>query len=121
MSYNWSVLSRQWQDAINTVLGLWLVVSPWALGYAMETTPTWNAWVLGVVIAVTGIAALVAFHRWEEWLNVVFGAWLIVSPWLLGFAGLTDALWNQIVVGLVVAALAVWRATMPSDRAIAHA
>lgn len=119
MSNGWNVLSRQWQDAVNTVLGVWLVVSPWVLGYATATTPAWNAWVLGVVIAVTGIAALTAFHRWEEWVNAVLGAWLVVSPWLLGFTGLTAALWNQIVVGIVVAGLAIWRAMAIDGRTIA--
>jgi hypothetical protein len=103
-----STLSRQWQDAVNVVLGLWLIVSPWVLGYAMQTTPAWNAYVLGVIIAVAAIAALVAFHAWEEWVNVVLGIWLVVSPWILGFTTLTAALWNQVVVGIVVGALALW-------------
>jgi hypothetical protein len=112
----WSTLSRQWQDAVNVVLGLWLIVSPWVLGYAMETTPAWNAYVLGVIIAVAAIAALVAFHAWEEWVSVVLGVWLVVSPWILGFAASATALWNQIVVGVIVAALAFWSAMATHER-----
>lgn len=112
----WNTLSRQWQDAINVVLGLWLVVSPWALGYATQTAPAWNAYVLGVIIAVAAIAALVAFHTWEEWVSVVLGAWLVVSPWILGFTSLTAAFWNQIVVGLVVGVLALWSALTTHGR-----
>jgi hypothetical protein len=34
---------------------------------------------------VLSIAALAAFAVWEEWLNLVAGLWLVVSPWILGF------------------------------------
>jgi hypothetical protein len=114
----WSTLSRQWQDTVNVVLGLWLIVSPWVLGYAVQTTPAWNAYVLGVVIAVAAVAALVSFHAWEEWVNVALGAWLVVSPWILGFAASTTALWNQIVVGIIVGGLALWSAMATHDRPV---
>jgi hypothetical protein len=110
MSRFWKTLAAQWQDGVNFLLGVWLVVAPWLLGYAMETWPAWNAHIVGVVIAVAAISALVAFQRWEEWVNVVLGAWLVVSPWLLGFSALQAATWNQVIVGVVVAALAAWLA-----------
>jgi hypothetical protein len=113
-----SILSRQWQDAVNVVLGLWLIVSPWVLGYAMLTTPAWNAYVVGVVIAVAAVAALLAFHTWEEWVSVALGAWLVVSPWILGFVATTTALWNQIVVGVIVGGLALWSAVATRDRPV---
>ncbi len=103
-------LTAQWKDAVNFILGIWLIVSPWALGFATDRAPTWNAWVVGVVIAVAAIAALVAFNKWEEWVEVALGAWLIVSPYLLGFSGLMHATVNQVVVGIIVAGLAIWSA-----------
>ena len=118
MSKLWSTLSRQWQDALNALLGLWLIVSPWALGFVSETAPAWNAWVPGVIIAVAAIAALVAFHAWEEWVTAALGAWLVVSPWILGFVALTIAFWNTVLVGVVVAALALWGAMTAEDRAV---
>lgn len=107
-------LTGQWKDAVNLVLGLWLIVSPWALGFVADRTPAWNAWVVGVIIAVAALAALVAFHKWEEWVEAALGLWLIVSPYLLGFvATQMHATWNQIIVGIVVAALAIWAAVGP--------
>ncbi len=103
-------IARQWQDAVNALLGLWLVVSPWLLGYAGETAAAWNAWIPGVIVAVAAIAALTAFHEWEEWVNALLGLWLVISPWLLGYAAVTAAVWNHVVVGLVTLALAVWSA-----------
>lgn len=101
-------LARQWRDIVNLVLGVWIVISPWTLGFAAEQTAAWNAYIVGVIIAVAALAALVNFHKWEEWVNVVLAAWLIVSPWALGTAALSALVWNQVIVGLVIGALAIW-------------
>lgn len=101
-------LSRHWQDAINTLLGLWLVVSPWLFGYAGETAAAWNAWIPGVIIAVAAIAAFTSFQEWEEWVNGLLGLWLVISPWLVGYTAVTAAMWNHVIVGIVTAVLAFW-------------
>jgi SPW repeat-containing protein len=103
-------LTTHWRDVANLVLGLWLLISPWALSYATETIPTGNAFIVGVIIAVAAAAALVAFHKWEEWANVVLAAWLIVSPFALDYASHATILWNQLVVGVLVGILALWTA-----------
>jgi hypothetical protein len=102
--------TTHWRDVVNLILGLWLVISPWALAYMMETIPMWNAIIVGVIIAVAAIAALVAFHKWEEWANVALAVWLIVSPFALGYASHTTVLWNQLIVGALVGILALWTA-----------
>jgi hypothetical protein len=66
-------LKDQWKDAGNLVLGIWLVASPWALSYAGETAPAWNAHSVGVIIAVAALAALLAFQQWEEWVQHCVG------------------------------------------------
>ena len=61
-------------------------------------------------------AALVAFHKWEEWVNVVLAVWLIASPFALEFASHTTVLWNHIIVGVLVGILALWTAlTTPEE------
>jgi hypothetical protein len=99
----------QFQDWINLVLAVVLFVSPWAFGFAGETGAAWNAWICGIVIAVLAVLALVKFAEWEEWIAAALGVWLIISPWVLGFAAMATALWTHIVLGVVIAALAVWR------------
>jgi SPW repeat len=96
------------QDWINLVLAVCLLLSPWAIGFASETTPAWNAWIVAVVLGALAIATLSAFAEWEEWANLVFGLWLIVSPWLLEFAADVNAMWTHVVVGVLVAAVSVW-------------
>jgi len=40
---------------INFVLGLWLIIAPFALRYNMVATATWNNVIVGVVVAVLSI------------------------------------------------------------------
>lgn len=103
-----SMSIKHWQDPVNLILGLWLVVSPWALKFQAETNPTWNAVILGIVIAAVALIALFRVMAWEEWVNLVLGIWLVISPWMVGFSGLVTAMWNAVIVGAVVAVLALW-------------
>src|SRR5437879_11875377 len=75
-------LSRQWQDTANFMLGIWLIISPRVLQYTDAQNPTWNAYAVGVIIAVAAAAASMAFHQWEEWVHVLLGTWPIVRAWM---------------------------------------
>jgi len=90
-------------DIANLILGLFLLLSPWIVGYS--GSPEQNALISGVIIAGLSVAALAAFAQWEEWLNLLLGLWVLVSPWVLGFQG-TAAAMVHIVIGILVAALA---------------
>ncbi|HEX7054981.1 MAG TPA: SPW repeat protein [Burkholderiales bacterium] len=107
---------KHWQDPVSLVAGLWMIVSPWVLAYQAEPRPLWNAVVLGVLIALAAVSALLEASAWQEWANVVLGAWLIVSPWVLGFAGLQAAMLNAVIVGALVVVLAIW--ALGTDRDI---
>lgn len=98
---------RRWQDWANLVLGLWLILSPWLLGYSATSAALWNALIVGVVVGLMALLHLQNGPMWEEWVNVVLGVWLILSPWLLGFSAQGNATWNAVVVGLLVGALAL--------------
>jgi hypothetical protein len=107
--------SNKWQDWINLILAIWLFISPWVLSFAPGSTgpvsepAAWTAWVLGVVIGVFSIAALVRAQPWEEWINLIAGALLFISPWVLTYyAASQAALWNALVIGAVTFILAIW-------------
>jgi SPW repeat len=105
-------IRTDWQDTASVVLGLWLIVSPWILGYATELRPMANVVIVGAIIALIAAVALYAFRRWEEWINIALAVWLVASPWILGFGNRQTAVANQIIVGLLVAILAFWAATV---------
>jgi hypothetical protein len=95
-------------DWLNLALAVILFVSPWVLGFTAETAAAWTAWATGIVIAILAVAAIVQFAEWEEWASVVLGVWLVVSPWVVGFTHNVVAQWTHIVLGLLIAAVAVW-------------
>ena len=93
-------------DIVNLTLGMILFFSPWLFGLSAGAQCQ-TASIVGIFIAVLSIAALAAFAVWEEWLNLIAGLWLIVSPWLLGFQD-SDAMTVDVAVGGTVAALAAF-------------
>ena len=104
-----SVLMKEhWQDGISVLVGVWLVISPWVLGYYGINAAMLNSVVLGVIITVAASAALLKFHEWEEWVSMVMCGWLIISPWLFDYAVMAAAAWNHVIVGLLVGALSGW-------------
>jgi hypothetical protein len=111
---NWS--SVRFCDIVNLTLGGVLFFSPWLFG--LPTGAQWQtASIVGIIIAVLSIAALAAFAVWEEWVNLVAGLVLIVSPWLLGFQD-SQAMTIDVAIGVVVATLAAveaWLCRLPHD------
>lgn len=107
---------KHWQDPINLVAGLWMIASPWVLAYQTQSQPMWNAVVLGALVAVVALSALFKASAWQQWVNAVLGAWLVISPWAIGFSTLQAAMLNAVIVGVVVAGLAVW--ALGTDRDI---
>jgi hypothetical protein len=86
-----------------------LIVSPWLFALARPTART-DAWLSGVIIALLSLAALFLFAEWEEWIVLICGAWVVASPWLLGFPH-TVAMRIDVGIGIVVmylAALELW-------------
>ena len=64
--------------------------------------------IVAIIIAVISIAALARAQRWEEWINLLAGIWLFISPWLLKYSGTRNALWDAVIIGAVVVILAAW-------------
>ncbi|HUI97839.1 MAG TPA: SPW repeat protein [Xanthobacteraceae bacterium] len=98
---------KQWEDWASWMLGLWLLLSPWALFFDQERLALENALAVGALIIVAEIVELSVFRDWEEWINVVLGTWLAISPWALGIAS-GAARWDFVIVGALVVALALY-------------
>lgn len=96
-------------DCYEVAFGLFLFVSPWLFAYVSEMVRI-EVWAAGAVIVAISIAAIVAFSDWEEWVNLVLGVWLVISPWVLGFVH-TRAMHVSTLIGAMVvfiAALELW-------------
>jgi hypothetical protein len=102
--------TEHWEDVVNAFLGAVLFLMPWLFELG-STAAAWNAGIVGAVIVALSIAAIVRFAQWEEWINLILGLWVVVSPWILGFAAMAAAMWGHVVIGaaiLVLAALELW-------------
>lgn len=119
MEMSWSS-RKHIQDWVSLVCAALLFVSPWALRFAGDMMAARTAWVSAVVIAVLAIAAIVRFAEWEEWVTLLIGLWLIMAPWVVGFAVLTAAMATFVVLGIVVALSSIselWAIRHPSAAA----
>jgi SPW repeat-containing protein len=45
-----------------------------------------------------------------SWTNFALGTWLIVAPFVLLYRGIQAALWDDLTVGLIIAAYSLWQA-----------
>ena len=96
----------------NFVLGIWLIVAPFVLLYRGIQAALGEDVVVGFLIAVfslwQAIAAQTAQSRAANWIVGALGLWAIVSLYVLHFTAITKALVNNVIVGAVVAILAIW-------------
>lgn len=117
-----TTLERRFHDAVSVVLAILLVVSPWVLSFANAPTAARNAWIAGVLVVLVAAAALVSSETWPEWINAVLGIWILIAPWVLGFAALREALATHVALGVLIAAFSawgIWSAHRPRTRATA--
>ncbi|HEX5491953.1 MAG TPA: SPW repeat protein [Candidatus Udaeobacter sp.] len=48
-----------------------------------------------------------------SWINIVLGIWVIISPFIVQFTQFPAAMWNNVIVGIVIAVLAIIRTSVP--------
>lgn len=103
-----------WQSWVNTILGIWLILSPFLLGFSDVASATWNNIIIGILLAVVAgwVASSRVISSAPKWFNFILGLWLIFSPFILGFSGFAVPFWNNIIIGIAVAVLAAWAASM---------
>lgn len=99
---------KHWQDPVNALLGAWLIVSPWALGFQGVMVAVTSTMAIGALLIASSLGAMSVPQAWEEGLDAVLGAALMASPMLLGYDAVGPALANALAVGGLVIALALW-------------
>ena len=125
--------TAQFASGFNVLAGIWLIIAPWVLGYAVLQGAVWNDVIIGIAVFVLACVRVFAAARFASisWINFVLGAWLIIAPFVIsygvgggdvgagaagnagavsaGAAGSANAgvaMWNDIIVGIIVIALA---------------
>jgi hypothetical protein len=60
-------------------------------------------------VAVFSIAALNGARPWEEWINLIAGILLFISPLVFSYYMVTIVgMWNALIVGALVFILSIW-------------
>jgi hypothetical protein len=115
-------LLRRWRsesvlDLYNLLLAAVLFGAPWFFAHASRTADL-DLRLSAAAIIILSLAAMIAFSAWEEWINAALGLWLVVSPWILGFAH-TSAMHFSIGIGVAItflAALDLWLRREAAER-----
>lgn len=101
----WGV-TLPWNLLATVGLGIWLMASPTVLGFGGATAH--NNHLFGALVVTVAMIALGEVGRAVRFINVLFGAWFIVSPWLLSGATTASTV-SDIVVGAALILLSIRR------------
>ena len=126
-----------WPHYVNLMLGLWLLTSPFTLGYMSNFVPdanqlrvmaerglpafelrnllmTWSDVISGILVVVFSALSANASRRypWAQWANAALGFWLLFAP-LVFWTPLPEAYANGTLVGALVIAFSVLVPMMP--------
>lgn len=108
--YGWFTEHRSWEDYLSAAIGVLIVLSPAMAGAEVGTTVTISIGFVGVMITMLALLEVMAIQRWEEVLELICGAWVIVSPIVLNYGGTLRVL-HFVLGGIVVvlALLEIWQ------------
>lgn len=100
--------TRRWQDQVILLLGVWLLVSPAAFGYAAGSPAAINAFIAGVIMVALATFDLYKTYVWAVLLNLVVGIWVAVSPWLVHVVRDRWMTGSLLLVGVAAIVLGMW-------------
>ncbi|KAA2259464.1 hypothetical protein F0L68_21245 [Solihabitans fulvus] len=99
-------MTKPWtrmQDWAEVVLGLVAVLTP--LWMDTSTKAMWTMIVIGALIAIDGLVSLaMPAMVISEGVQLVLGALLFISPWVMGYTSMTGASWTSWIVGVLTVA-----------------
>ncbi len=103
---------NRWQDYVAIVAGAYAALSTmWTTQQGSSRT---MMIVLGVLLVVAGVWNLTSPGQpVGEWVQMVLGALLFISPWIAGYTAHTGASWTSWIAG-AVALIAAVMALQPS-------
>ena len=126
-----------WPHYVSMMLGFWLIMAPFTLGYLSDFVPNANQLrvmaerglspfahrdmlmtlsdvVSGILIVIFGYLSANAARRypWAQWANAMVGGWLLLAP-LVFWTPLPAAYANATLIGGAVIALSVLIPMMP--------
>ena len=97
------ISARPWtrpHDWAEVVLGVVAALSP--LWIDTNSTAMWTLIVLGALVALDGLASLAMPSMvYTEGIQIVLGALMFLSPWILGYTQYSGASWTAWIIGVL--------------------
>lgn len=96
-------------EGLNVVLGIWLIASTYLLGDSLWKADRLTTGIFGACImgwAITRMAMPQPKLWWLSFGNVIFGLWVAISPFVLGYHYETSATIANVITGILVALIA---------------
>ena len=85
-------------------VAVWALLSPWVIADAGVSPALWNFHLAGLLAVIFSVAALIRSDDWAAYGLMAIGAWLVVSPWVLGLDSLVTR--QTVFYGLAIATFA---------------
>jgi hypothetical protein len=110
LARNYAAQARTASGA-NIVLGLWMIASPCVFDYSGRAAVL-SSLIVGALVALLAAIRVASLHDSAglSGINLLLALWTVVSPWAYWYMTNEGALLNNIVVGILIAALASWSA-----------
>lgn len=102
---------QHWQDVASLLIGVWLVLSPFALDYAGAAV--WMTIVLGLFVVMFAVEGFIIPSYLEEWGEILLGLALLAAPWTVGYESVSATV-SSAISGILVILLAGWE--LATDR-----
>lgn len=102
------MITTKWFAGLNALFGLWLIAVPFVI--SVPNAAMWNAVIVGGLVATLGGYNYYLTTQGREvsvgaaTTNAILGLWVIFAPFALHVG--TTALWNDVVVGSLIALFA---------------
>ena len=103
---------QHWQDAASLLVGVWLVLSPFALGFSGAAAGMTIALGLGVILF--AVEAFFIRSYLEEWGELLLGLALLLAPWAVGYET-SSAMVSSALAVILVIVLAGWELLTDRD------
>jgi uncharacterized membrane protein len=104
-----------WTMAVSTLLGIWLLFT--RLTFDTAGAMAASDHLIGALLVTFSVMAMAEVARPIRFINATFGLWLLAAPWLLGGVSSNGAVWNSILTGILLIALALPRGEIKNSYA----
>lgn len=94
-----------WNLALSSAMGLWLMFAPSLLGFGGRLADSDH--LVGALVITFSVIAMAEVGRPLRFLNVLFGGWLVIAPFILD--GPDSARWSNVAAGATITALSLRR------------